>query len=664
MIWAAIAAYNIAPVSAEQQSSLDTLLNLSLQDLLDVPITSTAYYTETALDVASTVSVISHQDWEQRGARRLQDAYSNLPGVISLPNFLGSYALIIRGYAQADARGVATLWDGVPISTFNFATADVDHPNIQLNSLNSIEVIRGPGSALYGSDAFHGVVSLKPFQSEADVNRFSFKKATNGFFSGAYNNSVSLTPGLRLNFSLATSGQPDQNAEYTYTDANTGETATGIRDYKYQSTTAVLKLVSDPNKTFSIDFGLYYDDNNQDNFHGEGGQGFTPDRDISSVDSHLGMSKLDVKYRISQTSGLTLNGYYWNQDHVFERPVTATRDITIKADEHRYAMSLLYQHDQLFGNTHFTAVLGTRNDTIDNAHRRIYDAFNTIVDADLPFSGVKRHINSFSMDGKTSYTDAKLIFRYGFRLDDYSDFGSQFTPRLGIIYQLDKQSAIKALYGNAFRAPTAIEVGGTPFIAGDPNIQPEQIDTYELVYLHQSKQTKTELVLFESHWTDAITSADTDGDGIDDTFVNRNENNAQGVEVTYLREVNYWTVNASGSYVQSESETTGIDFTAFPKYILNLGIRYSEAPDWGILINNRVHLDAHDQPESSNLSDKPLKDYWRMDLTLTHSYQRWQIITNIRNVFDRKNYLPSLVNVDGGIPDERRSVDIGVQVSF
>jgi len=129
-----------ADISADptQYAQTESLLNLSLKGLFNSPITSTSYFIETPLDVASSVSEIEKKDWEKRGAKRLSDAFQNLPSVISIPNFFGQNSTLIRGYATTSARAIATLWDGVPINVFASGTADIDRPNIQLNTLNSI----------------------------------------------------------------------------------------------------------------------------------------------------------------------------------------------------------------------------------------------------------------------------------------------------------------------------------------------------------------------------------------------------------------------------------------------------------------------------------------------------------------------------------------------
>ena len=339
--------------------------------------------------------------------------------------------------------------------------------------------------------------------------------------------------------------------------------------------------------------------------------------------------------------------------------------MTITGNEDRREAKLLYSDERFTENTSLTAAIGARHDVIDSQHRRIFSSTTVFVDAPLPFSGVSRDIYSLLLDGRTRFANDKVELKYGFRYDDYSDFGGHFTPRLGLIYQPDHINTFKALYGNAFRAATAVEVGGSPFIAGNPDIAPEVIDTYELVYQHQTKKSRLEVVLFKSKFKNAISTIDTNGDGVDDVFANVDVSKSRGVEISYLRELDRWRFNASGSYVKSENKTQNLSFSAFPRYIVNLGVGYRFPHDWELFVHNRFHFDATEAPRRTGTNPDKLKDYWRTDVHLNKKVSnQTTAYANIRNLFDRKNFLPSLVEQENGIPDEGISLDAGIQYQF
>ncbi|MFT4852777.1 MAG: outer membrane receptor protein involved in Fe transport [Cyclobacteriaceae bacterium] len=131
--------------------------------LLQIKVTSTSFFEHDQLLAGSSVSVIERADRVRTGA----------PSVMLMPSLDGRRVVAIRGYAQlASSRGIATLADGIPMNEPLLGAGQHTAQNINLGVLDRIEVIRGPGSALYGSDAFHGVISMSTFESEEDYELF------------------------------------------------------------------------------------------------------------------------------------------------------------------------------------------------------------------------------------------------------------------------------------------------------------------------------------------------------------------------------------------------------------------------------------------------------------------------------------------------------------
>jgi iron complex outermembrane receptor protein len=166
---------------------LEVLAAMPLEELfgLRVKVEAASLFRESDLKVGSAVAAIPEESWRSRGAQLTTDAISHLPGVIALPTFGGARGIAIRGYAtELSVRGTATRIDGVPMNTFGGGTAQYTLPNFNLGTLDRIEMIRGPGSALYGSDAFHGVLSMKTFQSPRNVIQAEAEAGTLGRYHG------------------------------------------------------------------------------------------------------------------------------------------------------------------------------------------------------------------------------------------------------------------------------------------------------------------------------------------------------------------------------------------------------------------------------------------------------------------------------------------------
>ena len=198
-------------------------------------------------------------------------------------------------------------------------------------------MIRGPGSALYGADALHGVLSLNAFESDTDVNRISLEAANNGYYNTSLNSSQAMGKDWRINIATAVNGQPNQDIDYSYTDAASGLPATAQRENRYNSSTSVIKLASKPLGDVSYQLGLYYNDYNHNGFYHNGSD--VPENDNSAVDSYLGMLRAEAEWKLQHGNSLALDAYYWKEGHLFSRALPASRTIDIRAYEHQSGKS-------------------------------------------------------------------------------------------------------------------------------------------------------------------------------------------------------------------------------------------------------------------------------------------------------------------------------------
>jgi iron complex outermembrane receptor protein len=640
---------------------LGRLIDLPLEELLDLEVSVASAFPERDIHIGSVASVVTRNDWKKRNARRLHDALGHLPSVMLLPSAFGADNITIRGYADSNnVSGVAALWDGVPLHTLQSGGEVFDRQNINLGTLDKIEVIRGPASALHGEDAFHGVMALTSFQSQSDIHEVDAELASNGYHQADVRVSNAVGDKLRLSVSGAVSGQPDQDREYHFITPTAQGVTRGEREYNYQSTTAVMKLATVPDGGSQHRFSLYVDDNDSDDFASQGSDDLG-DRDQGGSESTFYMAKYDLNRTVNARTDMELTGYYWTKDHEFDRNLTANRMLTGIGHEYQWGAKAAIKQKQLFENTQWSATLGTRFARIRHAARRITsDSGALLVSDDLPFSGVDRRIYSLAVDASSTFLDDKFHLRYGGRIDDYSDFGTQETPRLGLLYHPNPRAAFKLLYGHAFRAPIAGEIAGFSTVEGDPDIRAETIDTYELVYMQRADRWKGEVVLFRSEWKDAIGNVPTTTPGFFSKFANTGHNEAEGVELSGLYQFEVWLLDFSSSYVRSENTVTGADYTAFPKWIINLGVGYTIATkNIDVFVNNRVHLGA---TATTQPGAAALDDYWRTDLNVTRAFNPdFSGYLAVRNLFNRENYLPSVQDADFGIPDEEVSASVGLR---
>lgn len=657
--------------ASNQNLEIQNLYSLSLEDILNTPITTSSFFTETDLDSGSTVTIITNEYWNERGARRLDDALMYMPSVAILPTFVGTSQWAIRGYPNAQATGIQTLWDGVPINAYPTGSAQADHVNIQLSTLNSIEVIRGPGSALYGSDAMHGVVSLKAYEAKQNEQIGTIRAGADGYYEGSIRSSYLFSDNWRANFALASNGQPDQDKKYEYLAS--GIPTFAERDYNYSTSTTSLILKSDSKKQLSHKVSFFYNKYDHDGFYHNGTD--VPSNDTSTVDTYLGILKAETKFKLNSSQNFTFNISGWEYDRHFSRILRAALNfdtINIFATEKQTAANIIYTDEKTITNTELSLALGRKtNDTGTSRRVRVTSTGTQIFDLPLLFSDKGRTINSFLLDGKTRFTEGKNILRYGFRYDDYSDFGEQVTPRIGYIHYINKKEVVKVLYGNSFRAATGNELYGGPQQTGDINLQPEELDTIEFIYIKKQHDSKTEATLFYSELTNGIRLIDTDNNNIPDAYANVSKSDSTGIELSYVKQFSSWGLDTNGSYIISHNQTDDVALTIFPAYIFNISLHYKFFTKWALTVSNRIEAKRTRTPTTPTISPDNLPDYFRTDLTISKDYTKnIKVFLNIRNLFNRDNQSPSTQDSSDsddfttGIQDEETKLDIGLHIRF
>jgi len=197
-------------------------MSLSLEDILNVKVSVASLFNERELDVGSSVASITSAQWEKQGAKRTLDALRYIPGVSVIPGAGASTAFAIRGYGQnLSTTGISMLIDGIPINSFSWGSGLFARSQIDLGILDRIEVLRGPGSTIYGSDAFHGVISMMTPKETKNVLSMDAQYGSFGYHQANMKFSRELFSGWRLSGGVAASGQKGENVDWNYQEMQT-----------------------------------------------------------------------------------------------------------------------------------------------------------------------------------------------------------------------------------------------------------------------------------------------------------------------------------------------------------------------------------------------------------------------------------------------------------
>jgi iron complex outermembrane receptor protein len=146
--------------SASAESLPPEPLDISLEDLLRVEVTSASRKSERLHDVAAAVFVISRDDIERSGATSIPEALRMAPGVDVARLANNRWAVSIRGFNNRFGNKLLVLMDGRSIYSPIFSGVFWENEDTLLEDIDRIEVIRGPGAAMWGANAVNGVINI------------------------------------------------------------------------------------------------------------------------------------------------------------------------------------------------------------------------------------------------------------------------------------------------------------------------------------------------------------------------------------------------------------------------------------------------------------------------------------------------------------------------
>ena len=159
--FSAAALLGVAVLCASQLvAAQGDLFDLSLDELLDIEVTSVSGRAESTADLAAAVFVITAEDIRRSGVTSIPEALRLAPGVEAAQIDGNKWAIGIRGYNLRFSNKLLVMIDGRPVYTQVFSGVFWDVQDTVLQDIDRIEVIRGPGATLWGANAVNGVINI------------------------------------------------------------------------------------------------------------------------------------------------------------------------------------------------------------------------------------------------------------------------------------------------------------------------------------------------------------------------------------------------------------------------------------------------------------------------------------------------------------------------
>jgi vitamin B12 transporter len=405
----------------------------------------TATRTETPVSqLPDSVSIISREQIDQEKATTIFEALRSVPGLnIRKSGSIGRQSeMTIRGSGTSQ---VLVMIDGVQVNsattgTFNFA-------NLTTDNIERIEVVRGAQSTLYGSDAMGGLINIVTRKGKGKP-KFTIRSEF-GTLERTFNESINTSGSLgKFNYSVdvARVDSDGRGADDDYDKTNISSKF----GYKISETINFDAAMRYNDSMVALDDGAFRQDPNR----------FSQNEDFN-MNAIINQSLADwwshrLKFSFADSDLLSIDR---------ANPGTAeTSSTRFRLDTQIYTGN--WQHTLKFKDIDtFVAGFEFENQSADN---RTFD--ETLINRGWYFQNQLKLWDRF-------------FFNAGVRIDDNNTFGKDVNPKFSVAYHLkETDTKFKANYGKGFRGPTLNQLftDSPPFFFGDPTLQPEESESYDL----------------------------------------------------------------------------------------------------------------------------------------------------------------------------------------
>lgn len=530
------------------------------------PVVVSATATERPLaDAPATVTVITGDELQQRPVQDLADALRDTPGIMVGGVGLNRRGISIRGMP---AEHTLILMDGKRVNTAGnaIAHADYDLNWVPPEAIERIEVVRGPMSSLYGSEALGGVVNV--ITRHATDAWHGSLSAQGGLMEGAGGDSRQigayaggpLVPGV---LGLSVTGQ-SQGREPTRALAD--PRLTELERRRAATGSATLTWTPDEAQRIDLSYG-----------QGHETRAYTIQSGTTAASIYTTTDTIDRRHLSLTHQGdwswgsSSLRAYRSTLDRESQRstgtptdPQTLTDDIV---DGHVSVPVLSWNRVTLGGEWH-------RERLTDSTVNRTGSAEAI-------------HHAVFLQDEISLGADWSLVL--GDRADHHEAFGWQHSPRAYLVHHLTDALTVKGGIGKGFKAPTlkqlspqyqAVAAAGRFTVVGNPALEPETSVTYELGAEYRATGWSLRATLFQNDLENLIETACTRFCGVRGreirTYQNINEARIRGVELGGGADLpGNLRLDANYTFLDSEDRGTGLELSERPRHRANVALAWS-----------------------------------------------------------------------------------------
>ncbi|MDH3977464.1 MAG: TonB-dependent receptor [Gammaproteobacteria bacterium] len=632
--------------SGQAAPETKNLIDLSLEELLQVTVTSVSRKPQTLSRSAAAIFVVTQDDIRHSGARTIPDVLRMVPGMQVAQIDASSWAVTSRGSNGLFANKLLVLLDGRTLYDPLFSGVYWDSQDTDLSSIERIEVIRGPGAAMWGANAVNGVINIITKNA----------KDTHGTrVAVASGTSTNIETNVRQGGAIGENVDYRVYAKYFSRDGFDEESVGApYDDWDFVRVGGRLDWNIDEQNTVTFN-SEYYNGESGENV---GQNSLTPPYNVTrNIDTRPkgGFISADWRHRFSDTSDLNVKLYYDRRERTNLAP-----------NEKRDTYDLDVQH-----RFQFTS----RNDVVWGFGIR-HSADKTTGDETIsltPSDRTQRLYSAFIQDEYALIAD-ELFLTVGTKLEknNFADDNTQWSPNIRISWIANETNSFWGSIAKAIRTPSRVELNGrilgsvvppftppdnpgpVPFaltINGNSELKSEEVIAYEIGYRTQPTDKLTlDIALFYNDYDDVRDFTGSEiicqpaGLPITDpacffgafdyselplTFVNSLNQDTKGIEIaTTYQATDWWRLEGAYTYLNIGGDTVNLPQSAGednPRHQLSLRS--------GMEVSDAVRLDIWAR-YVDKLTKQDVDSYTTIDTRLA-----WQVSTAIELSLTGRNLI-------------------------
>ncbi|NRB38529.1 MAG: TonB-dependent receptor [Pseudomonadales bacterium] len=596
---------------------------LPIEELLKLDVVTASKREQSITDAAAIISVINREDILHYGANNLVELLRHFPGFLPVQDVTyGERSIALRG--DSEVNHVLTMVDGVPYRSMISAVIStrILFKTFPLQMIERIELIRGPGSVLYGTNAVTGVINIITRNAETD-DVASSKQLEASYTHGELETQVATIysqythDDLHLSLAVTDFKEEGWKSNFLAPVINNLVPFTYNNSENYTSIFATASLANWQVKTYLTDYTANSPILPQ----------AISDNDLLSEHRFI---EVNYQFNVQGWQGKTNLTYL----HINDAPELATEKNIYW--ELNLQKPLSDQWHWLIGTSVNQIDVDTKTKSLDNVEKDLYSLYS-------------------QLDWAAS---DQLTLTAGGQINKVKDSDDNFVPRIAAIYHLNDVHGFKLLYSEAFRSPTVtntdVEIsfpGVGVVFSGNPDLKAETVKTWDWQWFANGDNYFYAVTLFDSQYENLI-NVDPGNifAGQPGSFVQQGELNTYGLELEgYWNLDQQWSFKAAYTWQHNEDEEGLENVSLTPRWSMNLGLVYAWQKHHISLFNQ--HISAFFKKDVP--ADNPNADAYNM-LNLEARFSLASLLSipaekdlalsvYFNNLLDEKIYQPEYV---------------------